>query len=78
MAECEHYEFETQSMPSREFPRDRQRRPPSFARIPWCAHPKHSPVEHKMATSALGGGQLLQCAGQFAKCPLTDDQFDDV
>ena len=78
MAECDYYEVETKHIPSREIRGDRQRQPPIVARMPWCAHPKHSPVDRVIVTGTIGGGARLQCEGSFAKCPLTEAQFDDV
>jgi hypothetical protein len=78
MAECEHYEVETKNIPGREIRGDRQRQPPIVARMPWCAHPKHSPVDRVIATGTIGGGTRLQCEGSYAKCPLTEAQFGDV
>lgn len=78
MPECEFYEVETKNIPSRELRGDRQRQAPIIARMPWCAHPKHSPVDREIAAGALGGGRRLQCEGSLAKCPLTEGQFNDM
>ncbi len=78
MSECEFYEVETKNIPSREIRGDRQRQAPIIARMPWCAHPKHSPVDRLIATGTIGGGRRLQCGGSLAKCPLTEEQFKDV
>jgi hypothetical protein len=44
----------------------------------WCIHPKHSPVTEQTARTSFGGGNLLQCGGDFARCQIPSDRFDDV
>ncbi len=77
MADCKYYNVETREFESREIRPDRQRRP-IVARMTWCAHPKHSPVDRKTATTTAGGGGRLQCEGMISKCPLSAEQFEDV
>lgn len=77
MAECSYYRVDTKHLESREIRGDRQRGAPIVARSPWCAH-KHSPVDREIATGTLGGGTKLECEGALAKCPLSDEQYDDA
>lgn len=75
--ECPFYEVETKAHESRQIRADRQR-DIQIARIPWCDHPNHSPVDHKTATRVIGGGRLLKCGGDLTKCPLSAAEFEDV
>ena len=78
MAECEYYEEDFISIPSRVIRKDRQRPPPSVTKVPWCAHPKHSTVDRKTVRGTVGGGRLLQCGGDRDSCKLSAEQFEDV
>ena len=44
--------------------------------IPYCEHPKHSPVDIKEAC-LLGDARLLKCEGDLDKCPIAD-KWDDL
>ncbi len=37
--------------------------------IPYCNHPKHSPLGHRMVDRGVNGKQL-QCGGSLSKCPI--------
>ena len=78
MAECEYYKEDLIAIPSREIRRDRNGPAPSVARIPWCTHPKHSPVDEKTAYGTVGAGNKLECEGDRGKCRLSTEQFEDV
>lgn len=79
MADCPYYHIEVKRVEGRGMLRsDRQRVPPMNIEMPWCAHPKHSPVDHLTATGTLGGGRLLKCGGDRKQCPLTQKEFDDA
>ncbi len=73
MSECEFYEEETRRIEGRSPMNTRQRQAATIARMPWCSHPKHSPVDRVIATG-LGGGNRLGCGGDLDKCPLTEAQ----
>ena len=78
MSICEYYHEETKSIQRRPMRSDRQRLPPMLIRAAWCVHPRHSPVHREIATGAVGAGNLLKCEGDLARCPLTQEQFNDV
>lgn len=77
MAECRFYKVETRHIESKEIRADRQR-DVITVRLPWCSHPKHSPVPREIATGTVGGAHHLRCEGSLAKCPLSPDQLKDV
>ena len=78
MAEWEYYKEDLIAIPSRGIRQDRHGPPPSVARIPWCTHPNHSPVDEKTAYGTVGGGIKLECEGDCGKCRLSAKQFEDV
>jgi hypothetical protein len=78
MAQCPHYRVEKETLRSNEIRADRMPADVQVIRMPWCAHPKHSPVSKIDATS-MGGANLLTCEGDWKnKCPLTRAQFLDI
>lgn len=76
MNDCEYYQVTTKPLESKTIRADRQRNV-QFISIPWCEHPKHSPVDKFAATRTLGGGARLKCGGQIKDCPLSKGQFED-
>lgn len=75
--ECPFYRVERKTLESKEIRADRQR-DVQILKMPWCAHPNHSPVDRFAATKTIGGGSRLKCDGDRAKCPLTSDEFNDI
>jgi len=43
--------------------------------VPWCAHPKHSPLDQPTALSL--GNVALRCDGKVGRCPLSPSKFAD-
>ena len=78
MAECKYYQEDLIVIPSREISSDRQGPPSSVTRIPWCTHPRHSPLDEKTAYSTVGAGNKLDCKGDCNNCKLSAEQFEDV
>lgn len=78
MSLCEFYHVETKIIPDKRIRADRSGRPRDILKLPWCSHPKHSPVDIEDAKRMLGGGTLLKCQGDSDKCPLSADQFVDM
>ena len=37
--------------------------------IPYCSHPKHSPLGYRMVERGVNGKQL-ECGGSMRKCPI--------
>lgn len=74
--ECPFYRVDRKELRSREIRADRMQ-DVQIVRIPWCGHPKHTPVT-RQDTRVLGGARLLQCGGDLGRCPLTDEQFEDM
>lgn len=54
-------------------------REPSFSevKVPYCEH-DHSPAPLEDVRRVLGGGQILKCAGDIAKCQLPDGMKPDT
>jgi hypothetical protein len=46
--------------------------------IPWCSHPKHSPADLALVTKVVAGGSILRCGGDFARCQIAPEKFEDV
>jgi hypothetical protein len=73
--ECRHYRIEKLTVEGRDFGADA----PSDARIveiPWCSHPRHSPLDQPTALSLQS--RALQCDGALTRCPLSPAQFADA
>ena len=78
MSECPFYRIEKVRIDrSREVTGSHNREPDQIASVPWCSHPKHSPVPFQK-TKGMGGGHLLKCGGDIENCPLSHDQYSDV
>lgn len=75
MHDCPLYKIYVKQVASREVFPDRNMRPPIQIDIPWCAHPKHSPVKEVQAQVRP---KPLICNGLLENCPLTDDQKHDI
>ena len=78
MTDCDFYQVTTKTLESKEIRPDRQRVSPQVVSMPWCQHPKHSPVDETDATRTIGGGRLLRCGGQLDQCPLSKEQYRDI
>ena len=78
MEKCEFHKVETKVIPDQRIRNDRSGRPRDILEMPWCAHPKYSPVPLEDAVGFLGGGTLLKCDGDREKCKLSVDQFIDI
>jgi hypothetical protein len=78
MSDCPYYKYQTQSIQRNPISSSRQPQKPEHTKIPWCEHPKHSPVSKVIATTALGGANQLNCGGDRNKCPLAKDLFEDI
>jgi hypothetical protein len=74
MPQCPYFKVERTILRSREIPPA----PPQTIHMPWCAHPKHSPVSKSTATRTIGGANHLKCEGDLKKCPLTPAQLVDI
>jgi hypothetical protein len=77
MTTCSFYREDVKKVQSREIRPDRQPADASVVRIPWCAH-KHSPAQHKIAISVVGGANLLTCGGSLEKCQIPRNLLADV
>lgn len=72
--DCPYYELERKTLERR--PIGARQVKLQTIEIPWCAHPKHSPVGHFEAVNL--GGDKLKCGGDRGCCMLTLEQFHDT
>jgi len=72
---CPYYQVDSQQHRSRALRPDYVRRV-TVVPIPWCGHPKHSPVSREDARG-LGRAGLLTCGGRLEDCPLSEEKYRD-
>lgn len=73
--ECRYYQIERLTVEGRDLGDDALRDARVFE-VPWCSHPKHSPLDRPTAMSLRT--RALQCGGLYAHCPLSPGQFADA
>ena len=79
MPRCPYYKVESKTLRSREIRPDRTEPPPQTILLPWCAHPKHSPVSKFTVTRTIGGANHRKCEGDLSKCQIVPrDKFFDT
>jgi hypothetical protein len=76
MSQCQYYKVEKETLRSSVLGFGRDPLPPKINLIPWCNHPKHSPVSKSDAAELVGGGNLT-CEGDLDRCPIKD-KFRDI
>jgi len=69
MQKCQFFKTESKFIYDNSIQAHRQQVAPTEIKLPWCSHPQ-SDVTKSDATQTIGGGGLLRCGGDLAKCQL--------
>jgi len=73
MGLCPYFHKERRTFPSHEVLSHHQASNIQIHRITWCTH-KHSPVP---SAREMGGANKLKCGGDFERCQVPPEKFED-